>query len=302
MSSQNAEPRGDSRVMMVGCHVDGPYYKYNTLPDEEPETYNLGYLVTGFDSFRFRGSDRRRYRRDVKRIEFHDSLRFAGPDAWDASLQRDHSVLAWMDRGALHFAAEGGVIAPRVCLELFARYENCEEIRFNGCFDTSQVTHMGDMFEGCASLTTLDLSGFDTSHVKYMGGMFQGCSSLSALDLSGFDTSSVVRMNEMFRGCDALPPENIRGYDRLPPGARASLPSLDAAERERLRRESEAAKRERTESASGSKAAPRTAPQSAPRINPQEAEEDRKRVAKNLIMIVLIPLIVALAIWLSHRS
>jgi len=34
---------------------------------------------------------------------------------------------------------------------------------------------MKDMFKGCSSLTTLDISNFDTANVSDMGFMFLGC-------------------------------------------------------------------------------------------------------------------------------
>ena len=56
---------------------------------------------------------------------------------------------------------------------------------------------MSSMFDGCRSLTSLDLSHFDTSQVTSMGSMFDGCSSLTSLDLSHFDTSQVTSMGSM---------------------------------------------------------------------------------------------------------
>ena len=71
-------------------------------------------------------------------------------------------------------------------------------------FDTSNVTDMSYMFEGCESLTSLDLSSFDTSNVINMEGMFDYCGSLVSLDLSNFDTSRVENMNCMFEYCESL--------------------------------------------------------------------------------------------------
>ena len=71
-------------------------------------------------------------------------------------------------------------------------------------FDTSKVTSMANMFRGCGSLDSLNLSVFDTSHVTDMCGMFCGCSSLVSLNLSSFDTSKVTDMGNMFRGCGSL--------------------------------------------------------------------------------------------------
>ena len=49
------------------------------------------------------------------------------------------------------------------------------------------------MFNGCESLTSLDLSNFNTSSVENMENMFNGCKSLTSLDLSNFNTSLVER-------------------------------------------------------------------------------------------------------------
>lgn len=70
--------------------------------------------------------------------------------------------------------------------------------------NTSRVTSMLAMFEGCASLKSIDISGFDTSNVTDMYGLFGGCSSLESLDLSHFDTSNVTNMYGMFGGCSSL--------------------------------------------------------------------------------------------------
>ena len=52
---------------------------------------------------------------------------------------------------------------------------------------------MNNLFNGCSSLTTLDISNFRTSNVTWMSYMFNNCYLLTTLDLSNFDTSSVIR-------------------------------------------------------------------------------------------------------------
>ena len=49
-------------------------------------------------------------------------------------------------------------------------------------------------------MTNLDLSHFNTSKVTDMTGMFDGCSGLTSLDLSSFNTSKVTKMIRMFYG------------------------------------------------------------------------------------------------------
>ena len=79
--------------------------------------------------------------------------------------------------------------------------------------NTSQVTDMSSMFDGCSSLTSLDLTSFDTSQVWDMRCMFDGCSSLTSLDLSRFDTSQVTDMGGMFFDCSYLTSLELSNFD-----------------------------------------------------------------------------------------
>ena len=75
--------------------------------------------------------------------------------------------------------------------------------KFKG-LNTSNVSLMNNMFNGCSSLTSLDLSNFNTSNVTNMGSMFHGCSSLTSLDLSNWNTSNVTRAYNRFYNCTSL--------------------------------------------------------------------------------------------------
>ena len=66
--------------------------------------------------------------------------------------------------------------------------------------NSSNITSMGYMFDGCNSLNKVAL--FDTSNVINMNGMFKSCSSLQEVPL--FDTSNVINMNGMFNYCRTL--------------------------------------------------------------------------------------------------
>ena len=70
--------------------------------------------------------------------------------------------------------------------------------------NTAKVTDMQSMFNGCTSLTQLDLRSFNTEKVTSMYGMFLGCSALTTLKLSSFDTKNVTDMMRMFMGCKKL--------------------------------------------------------------------------------------------------
>jgi len=68
--------------------------------------------------------------------------------------------------------------------------------------DTSNVTVMNSMFNGCTNLITIPL--LNTSKVNNMSSMFNNCSSL--ISIPSIDTSSVIsgNMNNMFGGCSSL--------------------------------------------------------------------------------------------------
>ena len=60
--------------------------------------------------------------------------------------------------------------------------------------NTSNVTNMDQMFRGCESLTSLDVSNFNTAKVTNMRLMFNYCFGLTSLDVSNFNTSNVTTM------------------------------------------------------------------------------------------------------------
>ena len=66
--------------------------------------------------------------------------------------------------------------------------------------DTSNVTSMNKMFNGCYSLTAIPQ--LDTSNVTSMSYMFLDCSSLTAIPM--LDTSKVTNMSSMLYSCYSL--------------------------------------------------------------------------------------------------
>ncbi len=70
--------------------------------------------------------------------------------------------------------------------------------------NTSAVTNMRNMFDGCSRLTELNVSNFNTSEVTDMSAMFRNCYGLKELNVSSFNTSAVTNMSEMFSGCSSL--------------------------------------------------------------------------------------------------
>ena len=97
--------------------------------------------------------------------------------------------------------------------QFFYELNNMTEIEGIEYLNTSEVTDMRCMFEGCSSLTSLDLSNFNTSKVTSMGRMFKECSSLTSLDVSNFNTSNVTNMGSMFSGCSSLTSLDVSNFN-----------------------------------------------------------------------------------------
>ena len=94
--------------------------------------------------------------------------------------------------------------SPTTCYAWFQNCSNLEKIEYLQYLNTSKVTDMAYMFNGCSKLASLDLSNFNTVKVQHMRYMFAGCNLLASLNLSKFNTADVRNMNSMFRECYKL--------------------------------------------------------------------------------------------------
>lgn len=84
----------------------------------------------------------------------------------------------------------------------FSGYKKVKSIKGLEHLDMSDVTNMGSMFEGCESLTRLDLSSFNTAKAINMSCMFHQCYHLEYLKLGeGFVFDNVSDKTCMFMEC-----------------------------------------------------------------------------------------------------
>ena len=182
-------------------------------PTAPMEVHTMAAAKLDFDEDAFFWGQERYMRKDVKTLTFQSSLQNVPSSARDVSEAGDGSVLAWMDNGDLYVAADGAIAPNSNASWLFQGFVNLKTINFGNCFVTSSVTRMSGMFEGCSSLTVLDLSCFETSAVTDMYGVFCSCGSLTHLDLTSFDTSNVTDMSSMFGGCRSLTSLDLTSFD-----------------------------------------------------------------------------------------
>ena len=74
--------------------------------------------------------------------------------------------------------------------------------------------NFNSMFEGCAMLASVDLSGFVPSDATSMDRMFKGCAKLTSLDVSSF--GKLEHIEDMYRfveGCTSLATLDVSGLD-----------------------------------------------------------------------------------------
>ena len=69
---------------------------------------------------------------------------------------------------------------------------------------SGSATTLGSMFDGCTSLTSVDISRLKTNKAESFTRMFNNCNSLTELDLVNITTDSVTNTSYMFQGCQNL--------------------------------------------------------------------------------------------------
>ena len=96
---------------------------------------------------------------------------------------------------------------------MFSWCINVTEFTNSNNWDTSNITNMGSMFNGCNKLSTLDVSKFNTNKVKYMDWMFNNCNNLTTLNVINFNTSNVTNMSGMFNNCNSLTTLDVSNFN-----------------------------------------------------------------------------------------
>ncbi len=99
--------------------------------------------------------------------------------------------------------------------QMFAYLIELTEIEGMENLVTDEVTSMKDMFDDCAKLASIDVSGFNIAKVTNMSGMFRDCSLLTTILCSeNWSRSNVLTSSdEMFNGCVSLVGGSGTKYD-----------------------------------------------------------------------------------------
>ncbi len=118
----------------------------------------------------------------------------------------------------INFVKVEGDVAPNSTAHWFDGFVNVENIDLTG-LDTSHVTDMSYMFNGCGALggdgtdksfgkganASIKINDkFVTSNVTSMSDMFSGCKTLTSVDMGNCATAQVINMESMFIDCSNL--------------------------------------------------------------------------------------------------
>jgi surface protein len=156
----------------------------------------------------------------IKRVIFTDAPFPEGYKLVDLSLDQDRSILGWNqtinDELCLVISTgeKGkGIELNRACNMMFVGFFDLESIEWNNIVSSREVRSMRDMFDGCQSIKSIDLSCFDVSNVRYMSRMFSACENLEDIIWFRFATSKVEDVSHMFTNCPSLKFINLSGFD-----------------------------------------------------------------------------------------
>ena len=111
------------------------------------------------------------------------------------------------------FEASFANARPTNCYAWFVNFKNLTQIEGIENLNTENVTSMRNMFDGCSSLISLDVTNFNTANVTDMRYMFCGCSKLTSLDVTKFNTEKVTDMSYMFYNCKALTSLDVTNFN-----------------------------------------------------------------------------------------
>ena len=111
------------------------------------------------------------------------------------------------------FEASFANARPTNCYAWFVNFKNLTQIEGIENLNTENVTSMRDMFNGCSSLISLDVTNFNTAKVTDMRYMFYSCSKLTSLDVTKFNTEKVTNMSYMFYNCKALTSLDVTNFN-----------------------------------------------------------------------------------------
>lgn len=89
------------------------------------------------------------------------------------------------------------------------------DIRTVSFADVSRPTCSAHWFDGCKSLTAVDVTNLDFSNVASSASMFQGCVSLASVNVERLRPTNLLNASSMFQGCSSLESLDVSQWKAL---------------------------------------------------------------------------------------
>ena len=157
------------------------------------------------------------YRNRIKKIQFKKESEV--PDEaliqWDISMFNDKTIMAYiMDNNKeyeLYIISNTIINFPISSISMFEDFAELETISFDN-IKTSTCIQLSYLFRNNTNLQSIEgISNFDTSNVQWMYGIFQNCANLNTIDLSGWNLENVYGISNAFAACNRL--KEIKGIE-----------------------------------------------------------------------------------------
>ena len=107
---------------------------------------------------------------------------------------------------------------PETTYQWFYGMSNLTTINNMDNLDTESVTNMAQMFRGCSTLSSVDVSKWDVSSVNTFSRMFQDCKNLVNINTEEWENENVTNLEYMFSGCTKLKSVSFCNEEIASPG------------------------------------------------------------------------------------
>ena len=178
------------------------FYYDNQRSSRQGTTFDIPWVEQGYSDLPGWSGDAR-----VIRVEFHSLGEYPEP-FWAPMMFYNMPNLEYIGNNGQYGLATLSNINFTYMRGMFWKCPNLKGVDGFKYLNTTNVKDLGEMFDGCESLESVDLtnlpSTFNTSLVTDMDYMFADCKQLTTLDLSGFNTTKLTTTYDMFNGCSNL--------------------------------------------------------------------------------------------------
>ncbi|MCR4809181.1 MAG: BspA family leucine-rich repeat surface protein [Prevotella sp.] len=178
------------------------FYYDNQRSSRQGTTFDIPWVEQGYSDLPGWSGDAR-----VIRVEFHSLGEYPEP-FWAPMMFYNMPNLEYIGNNGQYGLATLSNINFTYMRGMFWNCPNLKGVDGFKYLNTTNVKDLGEMFDGCESLESVDLtnlpSTFNTSLVTDMDYMFADCKQLTTLDLSGFNTTKLTTTYDMFNGCSNL--------------------------------------------------------------------------------------------------